>query len=75
MIQHIIVGIIFIVCLYFVIRRVMRYLSQAKKGEARCNSCTEDTCPLYQAFQKKNCDCSDKETPKKCDIIKNCKKT
>ena len=53
MIQHIIIGIIFIVCLYFVIRRVMRYLSQAQKGEARCNNCTEDTCPLHQAFQKK----------------------
>ena len=53
MIQHIIVGIIFIVCLYLVIRRVMRYLSQTKKEEARCNSCTEDTCPLHQAFQKK----------------------
>ena len=75
MIQHIIVIIIFSVCLYIVIRHVIRRFSQAKKGNIKCGTCTEISCPLHQANQNKKCNCNGEADIKKSDIIKNCKKT
>lgn len=58
MLQHLIVILIFALCLYFVVRRIVRIVSQAKKGDSRCINCTETSCPLRGASSKiKKCDC------------------
>ena len=75
MIQHIIVIIIFSACLYVVLRRVKRCFSQAKKGDIKCITCTEVSCPLHQTNQNKKCNCNGKAEVKKSDIVKKCKKT
>ncbi len=51
--QHLIVIIIFALCLFWVVRRIIRTVSQAKKGDARCATCTETSCPLREASFKK----------------------
>ena len=55
--QHLIVAIIFALCLYLVIRRIARIVSRARKGDPRCDTCTETNCPLHQAYAKRSCDC------------------
>ncbi|MBR6628626.1 MAG: hypothetical protein IKL03_01520 [Bacteroidaceae bacterium] len=57
MLQHIIVSIVFAVCLYLVVRRVARIISRAKRGEAKCDTCTETDCPLRQAGKNAQCEC------------------
>lgn len=72
--QHLIVVIIFTVCLYLIIRRIVRTISRTRKGELRCATCSETNCPLYQAYES-TCDCGCGEAKKKEIISKNCKKT
>ena len=58
--QHFIVALIFALCLYWVVRRVVRIVSRAKKGDSACASCTEVSCPLRNAsslVKKCRCDC------------------
>ena len=59
MLQHLLVTLIFVVCLYVVIRRIARIVSSAKKGEPRCDTCTETSCPLRDAARnkKRGCGC------------------
>ena len=58
MLQHLIVTLIFVVCLFFVVRRTARIISRAKKGASQCDTCTEVSCPLRNASSKtKKCDC------------------
>ena len=56
MFQHLIVIAVFAICLYFVVRRIVRIVSRAKKNDPRCETCTETSCPLREAA-KKRCDC------------------
>lgn len=58
MLQHLLVTLIFVVCLYVVIRRIARIVSSAKKGEPRCDTCTETSCPLRDAARNKKRGCS-----------------
>lgn len=55
--QHLIVTLIFAVCLYLVIRRVARIISRARKGDPKCDTCTEADCPLRQANREVQCGC------------------
>lgn len=77
--QHLIVAIIFAICLYLAIRRVARTISRARKGDPRCDTCTETNCPLHQGYEHSLCNCDYKElqgNKHKNDIVlKNCKKT
>ena len=77
--QHLIVAIIFAICLYLVIHRVARTISRARKGDPRCDTCTETNCPLHQANEHSSCNCGCKDiqgNKHKTDInLKNCKKT
>ena len=58
MFQHLIVIAVFAACLYFVVRRIVRIVSRVKKGNPRCETCTETSCPLREASNsKKKCDC------------------
>lgn len=57
MLQHLLVTLIFVACLYLVIRRIVRIISSAKKGEPRCDTCTETSCPLRDAVRGKKCGC------------------
>ena len=75
MTQHIIVTLIFAASLYLVIRRIARYVSQAKKGDAKCYTCTETSCPLHHTSPSKKRDLRDSSSRKMADITKNCKKT
>ena len=54
--QHLVVALIFAICLYLVVRRVMRIISRAKHNTPHCNTCTETSCPLREATKKK-CTC------------------
>lgn len=58
MLQHLLVTLIFAACLYVVVRRVVRIISSAKRGESRCDTCTEVSCPLRDAARAKKCGCS-----------------
>ena len=69
--QHFFVGLIFAVCLYWIIRYLVRYFSRAKKGGAQCGMCSETSCPLCSA---EKCDCGVEKQTKKGNVIKNCKK-
>lgn len=75
MLQHLIVALVFIVCLGLVIRRVIRMVTQARRGDARCLTCTETGCPLHHAHTAQASQCSCSEGKKRADIRKNCKKT
>lgn len=72
--QHLIVAIIFTVCLYLIIRRIVRFISRTRKGNLRCSTCSETSCPLHQAYESTG-DCGCGGTKKKDIISKNCKKT
>jgi len=48
MMQHLIVSLIFVVCVGLVMRRIRRLMSQAKKNVAKCDTCTETSCPLRE---------------------------
>ena len=72
MFQHLIVTLIFAACLYLVIRRIVRYMSRAKKGNAKCSTCTETSCPLHEAYQARNCNCGCSEDTDKHKALKNC---
>lgn len=50
--QHFIVIVIFALCLFWVVRRIVRMVSRAKKGDPRCTTCTETSCPLREASSK-----------------------
>ena len=73
--QHIIVGIVFAVCIYLIARRIMRIVSRAKKGDAKCHTCTETSCPLHEAYETKKCCHETTKVKKNVLIAKNCKKT
>jgi flagellar biogenesis protein FliO len=65
MFQHLIVALVFALCLYFVAQRIVRIVSRARKNEQRCETCTEASCPLRQTVKK----CNTMRTPirnKKC---------
>lgn len=68
MFQHLLVTLIFAACLYLVIRRIVRIVSSARKGNPRCDTCTETSCPLRDAARakKRGCGCG-------CDESKPCK--
>lgn len=55
MFQHLIVVLVFALCLYFVVRRIVRIVAHAKKNEPRCETCTELSCPLRQTVKKCSC--------------------
>lgn len=58
MFQHVVVFVIFALCLYWVVRRIVRLMSRVKKGNPRCETCTEGSCPLRDASLKsKKCGC------------------
>lgn len=73
--QHLIVTLIFAACLYLVIRRIVRYITQARKGNAKCYTCTETSCPLHEAYKKNNRNCKRRSTKKNMFFSKNCKKS
>lgn len=73
--QHIIVGIAFAICIYLIARRIIRIVSRAKRGEAKCYTCTETSCPLHKAYEAKTCSHETSKTKKNELIAKNCKKT
>ena len=50
--QHLIVILIFALCICFVVLRIVRMVSRAKKGDARCLTCTEESCPLHGTASK-----------------------
>ena len=79
MLQHLIVTLIFAVCLYLAVRHVTRIISRAKKGESKCYTCTETDCPLRQASKSSSCGCSCGNTATKGSknnkIPENCKKS
>ncbi len=79
MLQHLIVTLIFAVCLYFAARHVSRIISRPKKGEPKCSTCTETDCPLRQASKSSPCGCGCGETAAKGSknnkIPENCKKS
>ena len=54
--QHIVVILVFALCLFWVVRRIVRMVSRAKKGDPRCATCTETSCPLRDVKSKKH-DC------------------
>ena len=54
MFQHLVVVLVFILCLYFVVQRIARIVSRARKNEQRCETCTEASCPLRQTVKKCN---------------------
>ena len=56
-IQNIIVTLIFFLCLYFVARRIGRFISSARKKDSRCEFCSETSCPLRDATRAKKCGC------------------
>ncbi len=57
MLQHLIVIAIFSVCLYWVVRRIVRLVLRARKGDSRCDTCTETSCPLREVSSKaKKCE-------------------
>lgn len=55
--QHLVVAVIFAICLYWVVRRILRTISRAKHNTPHCDTCTETSCPLREAAKKKKCDC------------------
>lgn len=79
MLQHLIVTLIFAVCLYLAVRHVSRIISRAKKGESKCYTCTETDCPLRQVGKSSPCGCGCGETAAKGSknnkIPENCKKS
>lgn len=48
MIQHLVVGVVFVVCLYLIVCRVVRIVSRAKRGDGGCDTCTDTSCPLRE---------------------------
>ena len=56
--QHLIVIIIFAVCILLIIYRITQTISHAKKGAPHCNTCIEINCPLHQAnvYSNNHCD-------------------
>ena len=71
MLQHLLVGLIFVVCVYWIVRHVVRYLSHVRKGKVQCGTCTETSCPLHGTQMRA---CTDGKHKKKGSVIKNCKK-
>ena len=53
--QHLVVALIFVICLYLVVRRVMRNISRAKHDTPHCDTCTETSCPLRETTKKAKC--------------------
>ena len=58
MLQHLLVILVFVLCLFFVVRRLVRFMFRAKRNEVGCNTCTEQSCPLRNVG-KKQCCCED----------------
>ena len=57
MLQHLLVTLVFALCLYFVVRRIVHFVSRVKQNDVRCNTCTETSCPLRKAGGAKQCEC------------------
>lgn len=57
MLQHLLVTLVFALCIFFVVRRVVRFVSRTKRNEVRCDTCTEVSCPLRKVGKSKLCDC------------------
>lgn len=55
--QHLVVGVVFAVCLCLIVCRVVRIVSKSKRSDGGCSTCTDTTCPLREA----------KKSVKKCD--------
>lgn len=55
--QHLVVALIFVICLYLVVRRVMRIISRAKHDTPHCDTCTETSCPLREIDGNKSTPC------------------
>ena len=70
MFQHLVVGVLFLLCLYFVARRIVRVFSRTKHEDSHCCCCTETSCPLCQASQtnknRQECASKNKEIAEKC---------
>ena len=71
MFQHFLVGLIFAICLFLLIRHIVDYLAHAKKGNVQYGTCSETSCPLCGA---KNVIVEEEKYTKKGRVIKNCKK-
>ena len=69
MVQHIIVAIVFAICLFLIIRRIAHIVANAKKGNPKCSTCTETQCPLRQTYNDSLCECH-RERNKKNKIAK-----
>ena len=65
MLQHLLVIIIFALCLWIVIRRIIRMVRRARNNDARCLTCSETNCPLRHTHKSNQCTCGDTETGKK----------
>ena len=61
--QHLLVTLIFAVCLCLVLRRVVRTVKNARKGASHCDTCTDSSCPLREAAKgcNKGATCHDKK--------------
>lgn len=62
--QHLLVTLIFAVCLILVLRRIVRIVKNARGGASHCDTCTEHSCPLREAAKRgdKRVACPDKKS-------------
>ena len=65
MIQHLLVAIIFALCLWFVIRRIAHTVNRAKNNDPRCLTCNDAHCPLRHTREASQCTCQGTKTTKK----------
>ena len=64
MIQHLLVVLIFVLCLWFVIRRIAHTVNRAKNNDPRCITCSEAHCPMLHTRKTSQCTCQDTGLPK-----------
>ena len=74
LLQHLIVGIVFAICIYLIVRHMSRHASQTRKGNHQCCTCGDSSCPLYEIYATKKSENEDIATKKKTLTAKNCKK-
>ena len=55
MLQHIIVLIIFLMCLWIVIRDIAHMVRRARNNDPRCLTCSESNCPLRHLHKSSQC--------------------
>ena len=66
MLQHLLVTIIFILCLWMVIRRIARTVKRARNNDPRCLTCSDTHCPLRRTHESAQSTCHNKKTGEKC---------